>query len=153
MDIYERICIYAFYAVSYLAIPFWTLMILFPKWPVTARVMGSVYLVLPFALSYAILVLFHLTDIKSFVPPNHEHVIDLLKHRYSDMLAWMHFVALDLFAGRWIYFDSRRQNFNVLVMAPILTLCFLLPPLGISLYLIYRLICGKSADPTANAGA
>lgn len=138
----------AFYAVSYLVIPLWLMMILLPKWHITRKVMSPVYIVLPFLLPYAILVLPHFQDILLFLIPTPAKIENLLTHPYSDVLAWIHFIPVDLFAGRWIYLDSRRLDFPVLPMVPIMTLCLLLPPLGISLYLIYRLLSQKSAaDP------
>ena len=145
MDVYD----YAFYIVSFLAVPLWLLMILLPKWELTRRAVGSVYIVLPFALPYAILVLFHLQDVLLFLAPTPEKIQTLLSHRYSDVLAWIHFIPLDLFAGRWIYLDSRSENFNVFVMMPILTLCFLLPPLGVSIYLLFRLATAKPGSVEA----
>ena len=145
MSIYDI----AFYAVSFLAVPLWTLMIVAPKWKVTHRIMSSVYIVLPFALPYAILVLPHFKDILLFMPPTPEKIGELLSHPYSVVLAWIHFVPLDLFAGRWIYLDSREHNLNVFAMVPILTLCFFLPPLGFSLYFIMRFFVlkgGKSRN-------
>lgn len=139
---------FAFYAVTGLVIPFWLMMILLPKWHFTRKALSSVYIVLPFVLPYAILVLPHFRDILLFLLPTPEKIENLLTRPYSDVLAWIHFIPLDFFAGRWIYFDSRRQDFNVLVMAPILTLCLLLPPLGITIYLFYRMAKSKtSADP------
>jgi len=133
----------AFYAVSFLAVPLWLLMILLPHWKVTQRIMGSVYTLVPFAIPYAILVLPHWRDVFLFLIPTPLKIETLLTQTQSDVLAWIHFIPLDLFAGRWMYLDSRRQGFNVWMMAPILALCLLLPPLGMVLYFIYRLIAGK----------
>ena len=146
MNIYDI----AFYVTSFAAVPLWGMMILLPNWSFTKKALGSVYIVLPFALPYAILVSFHLEDILLFLAPTPAKIEALLSRPYSDVLAWIHFIAMDLFAGRWIYFDSRKQDFNVLVMAPILTLCFLLPPLGVSIYLIYRLFNATTKSEPAS---
>ena len=140
MDIYN----FAFYAVSYLAVPLWLMMILLPKHSLTQKIMGSVYIVVPFAVPYAVLVLPHFQDILLFFIPTPAKIEQLLTHPYSDVLAWLHFIPLDLFAGRWIYLDSRKQDFNVFAMAPILSLCLLLPPLGFVLYFIFRFINYKA---------
>jgi Na+-driven multidrug efflux pump len=144
MTIYD----FAFYAVSFLVVPFWLMMILAPKWHITRKALSSVYIVLPFAIPYAVLVLFHFEDILLFLAPTPAKIEELLTRPYSDILAWIHFIPVDFFVGRWIYFDSRRQDFNVYVMVPILTLCFLLPPLGITIYFFYRLVNSKTdVDP------
>ncbi len=156
MNVYD----FAFYAVSFLAVPLWLMMILLPKHSLTKRIMGSVYIVVPFAVPYAVLVLAHFQDILLFLAPTPSKIEELLTHPYSDVLAWLHFIPLDLFAGRWIYLDSRQKNFNVFAMVPILSLCLLLPPLGFVLYFIFRFINSKrqsegQPEPsvTANAGS
>lgn len=139
MDIYN----FAFYAVSYLVVPLWLMMILLPKHSLTRKIMGSVYIVVPFAVPYAVLVLPHFQDILLFLVPTPAKIEQLLTQPYSDVLAWLHFIPLDFFAGRWIYLDSRKQDFNVWAMVPILSLCLLLPPLGFVLYFIFRFINAK----------
>ena len=139
MDIYTI----AFYATSFLAVPLWLLMIVLPKAALTQRVMKSVYTVVPFAIPYALLELPHLSDALLFAMPSPEKIGALFTHPHSVVLAWIHFVPVDLFAGRWIYLDSRRQGLNAWLMAPILTFCLLLTPLGMVLYFLYRLIAGK----------
>ena len=146
MDFYNL----AFYLVSYLAIPLWLMMIFLPHASLTKKLMGSVYIVLPFAVPYAILVLPHLSDVLLWLIPTPEKIEQLLTKPYSDILAWIHFIPMDLFAGRWIYLDSRHQGFSALIMAPILTLCLLLPPLGFVIYMLYRIAFSKAGAPSPN---
>lgn len=149
MTIYD----FAFYAVSYAAVPFWLLMIFLPRWTVTSSVLRSPYIILLFTLPYALLVLPHFSDILLFLNPTPEKIEELLQRPYSDVLAWIHFIPLDLFVGRWIHFDSQRLKLPYFLMIPVLTLCFLLPPLGISLYLITRLIMRGNASDSIVATA
>jgi len=53
-------------------------------------------------------------------------------------VAWLHFLAFDLFVGRWIYLDGRERGITSWVMAPVLFLTLMLGPCGFLLYLIAR---------------
>ena len=65
-------------------------------------------------------------------------------------LAWAHFVAFDLFVGRWIYNDSRGRQYSAWWVSPILVLTLLVGPVGLLLYLAARTVIGGAnvvADP------
>jgi len=53
-------------------------------------------------------------------------------------IAWLHFLAFDLFVGRWIYLDGRERGVSGRVMAPVLFLTLMVGPCGFLLYLIAR---------------
>ncbi|MCL4859521.1 MAG: DUF4281 domain-containing protein [Caldilineaceae bacterium] len=53
-------------------------------------------------------------------------------------VAWIHFLAFDLFVGRWIYLDSRTQGGSVWLASPCLFFTLMLGPLGFLLYLAGR---------------
>ena len=57
----------------------------------------------------------------------------------------MHFLAFDLFVGRWAYLDSRQRGITAWLVSPILLLILMVGPLGLLLYLIVRLFLGRSA--------
>jgi len=46
-------------------------------------------------------------------------------------LAWVHFLAFDLFVGRWVYLDGREKGRSVWLMAPILVLTLMMGPLEV----------------------
>jgi hypothetical protein len=60
-------------------------------------------------------------------------------------IGWAHFIAFDLFVGRWEYLDARRRSVHPLVMAPVLLLTILLAPLGMLVYLAVRAPAGPAA--------
>jgi hypothetical protein len=144
MDIYNV----AFYVTSYLAVPIWGLMILFPRARFTQVLLGSVWIVVPFLIPYSLLILWHLGDIPLFLRPTPEKIQTITSQHYGVVMAWIHFIPMDLFAGRWIYLDSRRRALNTLVMAPILVACFLTPPLGVLIYILYAFTFGKPLAPS-----
>jgi hypothetical protein len=63
-------------------------------------------------------------------------------------IAWTHFLALDLFLGRWEYLDSQERRISPLVMTPVLWVTFLAGPLGLLLYLPLRSVLGKRPVPS-----
>ena len=125
-----------------LAAPFWALMILAPGWSVTRRVIGSPLIILPSALVYALLVLPQLsTFLPAVADPSLGGVSALLGGPVGAAAGWAHFIAFDLFVGRWMYLEGRRLNVHPLVMAPVLVITILLAPVGLPLFLIVRKVC------------
>ena len=53
-------------------------------------------------------------------------------------IGWVHFLAFDLFVGRWVYLDSRERGISAWLMASILFVVLMLGPLGFVLYLAIR---------------
>ena len=70
--------------------------------------------------------------------PTPDGVRDLLAVPVGTAAAWAHFIAFDLFVGRWMYLDSRDRGTHPLVMAPLLVLTILFGPLGLLVYLAVR---------------
>jgi len=62
----------------------------------------------------------------------------LLGSEIGATIGWVHFLAFDLFVGRWIYLDSREKNISAWLMAPILFFTLMLGPLGFLSYLLLR---------------
>jgi hypothetical protein len=111
-------------------LPFWTLMILLPNWKVTQRVMESY---LPFvALAGVYLYLF----ISSITPENAQalsnpQLADIARFFADEKAAatgWIHFLVLDLFVGRWIYWEGQKTGIWTIHS---LALCLFAGPLGL----------------------
>jgi hypothetical protein len=127
-------------------LPFWLLMIFLPSWRVTERVMRSVLVVAFLPLLYAFLVLPHLRELLPLLfDPTLERIAALLGKPEAALIGWVHFLAFDLFVGRWVYLDSRSQAIPSFLMAPVLFLTLLLGPLGLVSYLSIRFGCGRRA--------
>jgi hypothetical protein len=124
-----------------LVLPFWALMILLPRWRWTARIMRSPLVSVAPALFYATLVLPRLGAIFPAVArPTLAGVAALLGSPEGATIAWVHFLAFDVFVGRWIYLDSQERRFSPLLTAPILFLTLMLGPLGFLCYLVLRAV-------------
>lgn len=111
-------------------LPFWALMILLPNWNVTRRVMASY---LPFvALAGVYLYLF----ISSITPENAQalsnpQLADIARFFADEKAAatgWIHFLVMDLFVGRWIYWQGQQTGIWTIHS---LALCLFAGPLGL----------------------
>lgn len=124
-----------------LVMPFWLLMIALPHWRWTQRLIGSPWIVLPVALVYIALVLPQLGGILGTVSnPDLATIAGLLGTPLGATIAWAHFLAFDLFVGRWIYLDSRERQITALLVSPALVFTLMLGPLGLTLYLVVRML-------------
>ena len=139
-----------FAASGMLVMPFWLLMALLPHWRWTKRIIGSPLISLPAALLYAWLVLPQAGSIWAAVSsPELGPIAALLGSPAGATIAWVHFLAFDLFVGRWAYLDSRERGVSALLMAPVLLLILMLGPIGFALYLGLRAIWGLRGRPSA----
>lgn len=91
------------------------------------------------AILYAALVLPRLGEIWPVVSrPTLNEVVALLGSPAGATIAWVHFLAFDLFVGRWIYLDGQERRVSSWLMAPVLFLTLMLGPAGFLLYLVVR---------------
>ncbi len=124
---------------SLVVLPFWALMIFLPGWRVTRRLMSSPLVCATPAVLYAALVIPRFAEVWQAVSrPELAGIAALLGSPVGAMIGWLHFLAFDLFVGRWIYLDSREHGITAWVMAPVLFLTLMLGPCGFLLYLIAR---------------
>src|SRR4051812_3257483 len=102
MDIYEL----SFKVLNYAVAPFWAAMILAPKWSVTQKVTRSLWPTFIFCLPYALLnIPYYVTNMGIFARLDLKEITHLFTDPHCVALAWIHFLGVDLFAGRWIFFD------------------------------------------------
>ena len=131
---------------SLLVMPLWALMIFAPLWRVTRSVMQSPWVIAPAALLYAALVPPNIATVfPALLNPNLEGIRRLLSSESGATIAWVHFLAFDLFVGRWAYLESRALNLNVFAMAIVLLFTLMLGPVGALMYLGLRLMTRGTA--------
>jgi len=122
-----------------LVLPLWAFMILVPRWHWTRRIVRSPFVSAAPAALYAALVLPRLGAIWPAVSrPTLSGVVALLGSPAGATIAWVHFLAFDLFVGRWIYLDSQERGLSAWLMAPVLFLTLMLGPVGFLGYLVVR---------------
>ena len=119
--------------------PFWLLMIILPRWRWTERIMKSLWVIVPPALIYAALVLPQFgTVLAGVANPTLDGIAQFLGDPSATTAAWAHFLAFDLFVGRWIYLDSREHHLHPLLTAPALFFTLMLGPVGFLLYVLLK---------------
>ena len=117
-------------------LPVWLLMIFAPRWTWTKRILESPLVILPPALLYTLLIVPSIpTALPLLANPSLPGIIGLLGSPAGATIGWIHFLAFDLFVGRWAYLDSLEHKIHPLLMAPILFLILMFGPLGFVLYL------------------
>ncbi|MFN2322042.1 MAG: ABA4-like family protein [Trueperaceae bacterium] len=127
-----------------LVAPFWLLMIALPGWRVTQRVIASPWIAAPAAALYLVLVVPGLPGVLAAVSsPSLAAIAPMLGTPEGATVAWVHFLAFDLFVGRWIYLDARTRGVSPWVAAPLLFLTLMLGPAGVLGYLGVRWVAGR----------
>ncbi|WP_437577788.1 ABA4-like family protein [Sorangium sp. So ce887] len=139
---------------NFLVLPFWGLMIFLPRYRWTRRIMESPLVIVAPALLYTALVFPAIREVLPIVNrPSLPAVASLLGSPAGATIGWVHFLAFDLFVGRWVYLDSRDREISPWLMAPVLYLTLMLGPMGFLLYLAVRAMAARSAralgDPPA----
>ncbi len=94
--------------------PFWLLMIFLPHWSWTKRIIGSLWFIAPLAIAYALLIIPQMGGgggglVADLMNPTTEGLAKLLGNPAGVAVGWIHFLAFDLFVGRWEYLDSREK--------------------------------------------
>jgi hypothetical protein len=121
-------------------LPFWLIMIALPRWDWAKKLISSPWIVLPPVLIYAALVLPGLPGLLGqLANPNLDSIAALLGTPAGATVSWTHFLAFDLFVGRWAYLDAIERRIPAWLMAPVLFLTLMFGPLGLLAYLIVRL--------------
>ena len=124
---------------SLLVMPFWFLMAFLPRWRWTQRIINSPLVAVPAAILYVVLILPQVSSILTgLMNPSLSGVMTLLATPAGATAAWVHFLAFDLFVGRWVYLDSQQKNISPWIMAPNLFLVLMIGPAGYLAYLGLR---------------
>jgi hypothetical protein len=144
-----------FLLVNLLPLPFWFLMIVLPHWRGTQRVMRGRVVLVPLLAAYAVVLISQRHDLGTLLttpePPTLTRLAQTLGRQEWALLAWIHFLAFDLFVGRWEYRDSRERQISAVVMAPVLLLTLLFGPLGLLVYLLVRALFRRRPTPLASS--
>lgn len=99
--------------------------------------MRSRWSVVPAALVYALLVLPNMPSLLAdLANPQLATIAALLGTPVGATIGWIHFLAFDLFMGRWAYLDSRERGIHPLLTSITLFFILMFGPLGLLLYLL-----------------
>ncbi|MGB1249708.1 MAG: ABA4-like family protein [Candidatus Promineifilaceae bacterium] len=124
--------------------PFWLLMIALPHWRWTKRIISSPWIVAPVALIYAVLVIPQAGGLLgSLANPTLEGISSVIGTPGGATIGWAHFLAFDLFVGRWVYLDSRARGISAWLTGPALFFVLMLGPMGFLAYLVVRVFSAE----------
>jgi Domain of unknown function (DUF4281) len=116
-------------------LPFWTLMILLPNWNVTKKVMESF---LPFIFLVGVYIYFITGAItpesaQALANPKLADIARFFGEESAAATGWAHFLVMDLFVGRWIYWEGQNKN---IWMIHSLIFCLFAGPIGLLSHII-----------------
>lgn len=80
-----------------------------------------------------------------------EGIRTILSSRSGTLAAWGHMLALDLFTGAWIYRQCRRLNAPDWVRIVSLFFTFATGPLGLLIFLFWRVVGAKEGEALVNS--
>ncbi|MBD2194615.1 MULTISPECIES: ABA4-like family protein [Calothrix] len=111
-------------------LPFWALMILLPNWKVTRRVMESYIPFLPLAGAYVYLFVTSITpeNAQALSNPQLADIAKFFADETAAATGWIHFLVMDLFVGRWIYWQGQTTGIWTIHS---LILCLFAGPMGV----------------------
>lgn len=124
-------------------LPFWTMMILFPKWNVTQKVMSSYLPFLPLigAYIYYLATTVNLESAAALANPQLADIARFFAEEGAAGAGWVHFLVMDLFIGRWIYQQGQEKGIWTIHS---LILCLFFGPVGLLSHIVTDTIFSKS---------
>ncbi|MBC7689990.1 MAG: DUF4281 domain-containing protein [Aquabacterium sp.] len=127
---------------SALVLPGWLLLIIFPRWQWTDKIItGVIVALLAAAYIYCIAQVFTPGTMKSF--GTLDGVMKLFTNETAVLAGWIHYLAFDLMTGLFETKNAQKHNIHHLLVIPCLFLTFMFGPAGLLLYLIIRVFVIK----------
>ncbi|MEG5159152.1 ABA4-like family protein [Microcoleus sp. AT3-A2] len=116
-------------------VPFWAIMILLPNWVITRKVMNSFIPFAVLAVLYIYLFGSSLTaeNAAALSNPKLADIAKFLGEETAAATGWIHFLVMDLFVGRWIYWEGQRTGVWTVHS---LALCFFAGPMGLLSHIV-----------------
>jgi hypothetical protein len=138
-----------FNASNIFVLPFWALMIFLPNWGVTRRIMASF---LPFVALAGLYLYWFATSLdpetaQSLSNPQLADIAKFFSNEKAAAIGWVHFLVMDLFVGRWIYWEGQNKGIWTIHS---LALCLFAGPLGLLSHILTAWI-QQRLSPNAEA--
>ncbi|HIK55853.1 MAG TPA: DUF4281 domain-containing protein [Synechococcales cyanobacterium M55_K2018_004] len=119
-----------FNAANFFVLPFWALMVLLPNWGITRKIMSSLipFVLLAVLYVYLFFTSFDAATAQDFSTAQLADIARLFSNEAVAATGWVHYLVMDLFVGRWIYWEGQRTGvwtFHSLV------LCLFAGPMGL----------------------
>ena len=131
----DSVAVATFWFSSIFIIPLWIMMWFMPRSDITKKIVGDLrFSVIPLILSYAILLAPNVLDVLTTLGskmPTPDIVLDLFSTDEMIILAWLHFLVMDTFAGRYVWMRMIAADKPIQFSMPILLVCMMLGPIGL----------------------
>lgn len=120
-------------------LPFWALMIFLPNWGITRKIMASTLPLVVLASLYIYLFAgsLHSEAAQSLANPKLADIARFFSDESAAAIGWIHFLVMDLFVGRWIYWQGQQTGVWTIHS---LVLCLFAGPMGVLSHLITQAI-------------
>ncbi|MEX0287624.1 MAG: ABA4-like family protein [Flavobacteriaceae bacterium] len=127
-----------FTVANFMAMPMWLLMILFPKWKLTKRLID--FKVIPLLLSalYALYIYLSVQEGGGLDFGSLASVMELFTNENAVLAGWVHYLAFDLLVGMWMLNQNKNLGIHQLLMAVCLFGTFMLGPVGFLAFTMIR---------------
>jgi hypothetical protein len=124
-----------FSSANLFVLPFWGLMIFLPRWKITKTVMGSFIPFVVLAGLYVYLIAGTLTaeSAQALANPTLADIARFFGDERAAATGWVHFLVMDLFIGRWIYWEGQRTGVWTVHS---IALCLFAGPLGLLSHIV-----------------
>jgi hypothetical protein len=133
-------------------LPFWVLMIFLPNWKITQRVMESLLPVVVLAGLYLYLLSGTITAeaAQALANPRLADIARFFGDERAAATGWIHFLVMDLFVGRWIYWEGQRTGVWTVHS---IALSLFAGPIGLLSHVLTRWINQKFLSQEPEAGS
>jgi hypothetical protein len=130
-------------------LPFWALMIFLPNWSVTRRVMESLlpFVVLAGLYVYLIAGTINGETAQALANPKLADIARFFGDERAAATGWTHFLVMDLFVGRWIYWEGQKTGVWTVHS---IALCLFAGPLGLLSHILTAWISQRVAPVPAS---
>ena len=106
-----------------------------PRHDLTKKIVGDLRIcVMPLIVSYTVLLIPNVSDVLLSLGtqmPTPDIVLELFSKDELIILAWLHFLVMDTFAGRYIWMRMLAAGKPIQVSMPVLLLCMMMGPVGL----------------------
>ncbi len=125
------------------AMAIWAIAIFAPNWSITRKIMSSLLFLIPLICLYIyfLVVTFDFESITVLSDFNLENIALLFSQEGTAGAGWIHFLTMDLFVGRWIYWQGQEKKIWTVHS---LLLCLFLGPVGLLSHIITATFFGNN---------
>ena len=143
---------YIFNFSNIFVLPFWLLMIALPNWEWTRKIMSSYipFVILATLYLYCFVNSIDPDSVEAFANPTLSQLAELFSDERVMATGWVHFVAMDLFVGRWIYWQGQETK---VWTRHSLAICLFAGPLGLLSHILTQWISQSLGKETSDATA